>query len=166
MSLPPNAPAPLKAVAALAVAISLAVPLVQKLEGYEVVGYYDVAHVATNCWGHTGPEVRVGVTYAERVCLDNLSKDMMKHGKILLPCTPADAPPRVLAAAVSFTYNTGTFCTKTIGKRMAAGDYAGVCRAMSAWVYVKDPRTGKYVVNRGLVNRRAKERAYCESGLK
>ena len=67
----------------------------------------------------------------------------------------------MLAAATSLAFNIGTarFCDSTAARRFKAGDAAGGCRAMAAFVYAGGRKL------KGLVRRRAAEVALCLEGV-
>mgnify|MGYP001597181193 CR=1 FL=1 len=65
----------------------------------------------------------------------------------------------MLAAFVSFDFNTGAYCRSAIPALVAKGEDRAACAQLSRWVYVRGRRVP------GLVNRRAAERALCERGL-
>lgn len=139
-----------------------AVSLIAGFEGYRPVGYLDAGGVATDCFGHTGPEVKVGQVRTEQECMAELAQDAVKHGIAIDACLPPTTPSMSREAFTSTAYNigAGNFCGSTAAKRLKAGDLAGACAALEMWVKVD----GRVV--QGLVNRRAKERAWCEQGLK
>ncbi|WP_235891551.1 glycoside hydrolase family protein [Thalassobius litoralis] len=70
-------------------------------------------------------------------------------------------PTQTAAALLSWTYNVGVgaACRSTLVRRLNAAEWGAVCPELSRWT-----RAGGRVV-RGLVNRRAAERADCEAGL-
>lgn len=74
---------------------------------------------------------------------------------------PDAIPDKPYTAFLSLSYNigTGAFCGSTVARRANAGDLKGACNAIPAW-----NRAGGKVV-KGLVNRRAEERAICLEGL-
>jgi lysozyme len=113
--------------------------------------------------------VVVNQKYTEAECKESLESGLIRHAEPILKCTPALAGRTYqLAAAVSFGYNIGAanYCNSTTAKRFNAGDYKGACKAINEsdtgraqWVTAK----GKTL--KGLIDRRAAERALCERGL-
>lgn len=67
------------------------------------------------------------------------------------------------AALVSLGINIGTgkkgLSGSTLVKKLNAGDKAGAVSEFDKWVYGTDPKTGEKRVIKGLVNRRAKDKA-------
>lgn len=96
--------------------------------------------------------------------VDSIYAQGVRHC-VLVPLTEYE-----FGAYVSLAYSVGapTFCRKARpGKPpnlidlINAKRYAAACRRIEAFVYGPDGRGGKKVL-RGLVNRRAEERAICE----
>lgn len=145
---------------ALAAALAAA-SLIMPAEGERLNTYVDPVGIATTCYGHTGPDVKLGQHRSDDQCLDILATDIVKHQSGVARCVTRPLPVPVQAAMISFTFNAGEpkFCASTMARRLNAGDLRGACAELSKWVYA-----GKRKLP-GLVIRRAKERAYCEKGL-
>lgn len=159
---------PVRVIAALFAALAITTPFVASNEGRPAKSYIDGGGVLTGGWGHTGKDVpKAGTPISDELATQWLAEDLVKHGlKIVGPqCVQASVivsiQPYALAAFQDFALNVGThaFCTSTLVKKLNAGDTAGACAAMSAWVY----DNGKVV--QGLINRRQRERAVCEGKL-
>lgn len=152
--------------AAAAVALTMAVTTLKTDEGKKNVGYLDIAKIPTECYGHTGPEVRVGRWRSDAECEALLIADAREHMAGALRCTPeiADRPP-VLAAVTRLTFNIGVagYCGSSIARRFKAGDLRGGCDAFLLWN--KARVAGRLQEVRGLTNRRQSERAMCLQGL-
>lgn len=143
-------------------AVLAAMPLIAWFEGDGGrVGYRDIVGVPTYCYGGTGSGAVVGKRYSAAECQDQLARDVRRHAEAIAPCIKVAVPVQSHAALVSFAYNVGptAFCRSTVARRLNAGDLAGACAGLSAWTWAG----GREV--RGLVRRRAKERALCEQGL-
>lgn len=136
-------------------------PHLDRWEGNKLVGYRDIAGIATKCRGVTEGAV-VGRRYTPAECDEANAQAVLKHAQVVLTCTPQlrGHPPQ-LAMAISLTYNIGpsAYCRSTVARHFRAGDWQGACQAFLMW-----NRAGGYVV-KGLVNRRADEAAKCKSGL-
>jgi lysozyme len=154
-------------VAAVLAATAIAVPLIGKWEGLELVGYRDIGGIPTACAGHTAGAV-IGRRYALQQCMDYLAADALQKGMAIDACIQVPVPAASRAAFQSFAFNEGegAFCSSAMAAKLNAGDLAGACRQITQaddgkphWITVD----GK--VSRGLVARRAEERAYCERGL-
>lgn len=146
-----------------AVAAAILYTFVPAREGEVLTTYYDPVGIATVCYGDTDTAMAVpGATYTRGKCLQSLENQLIAHAEPVLACTPGvDESPEMTAAFVSLAYNigTGAFCRSTVARRFNAGDYAGSCAAIEMW----NKAGGK--VFKGLVRRRAEERALCERGI-
>lgn len=141
-----------------------AVPLVGGHEGEVLTTYTDPVGVSTVCYGDTDPGMAIpGVTYTREECLRSLERQLIAHAGPVVDCLGIDPEryPAQTAAFVSLAYNigAGTFCRSTAAKRWRAGDHAGACEAITWW-----NKAGGRVL-KGLVRRRADERALCLQGL-
>lgn len=151
-------------------------------EGVVKVGYLDAIGVPTKCMGDTR-DVIVGKQYTDSECLISMESALISHAKPVLKCTPVlKEYPEALAASVSFAYNLGSFayCNSEIAYNINKGNYETACKRFNEneqgqpqWIYA-DCKTkvvnGRSVRNclvlKGLVIRRAEERAMCERGFK
>lgn len=142
--------------ASLAAIIALATQMIDPWEGKVNVPYRDPVGILTVCYGHTGKDIEQR-RYSDAECLAILKKDVKAHAKAL-ECAGDGYKLREGAAFVTLAYNIGVagFCKGGVAKAAQASDYAGACAKMSAYVKAK----GK--VLKGLVDRRAYERAICE----
>ncbi len=150
---------------AVAGAVALAVPFLNKHEGVEYRPYKDVAGVWTVCQGITGPDVILGKVYTQRDCDTLLAKHLSIHQKAVDSALKVDVPVGTRAALYSLSYNIGTNAIRnsTVIRRMNRGDIRGGCDAFSMWD--KITVGGKKVVSKGLVNRRNAEIKLCVSEL-
>lgn len=148
--------------AAIAAAMGLAVPLIEKWEGTRTDPYRDLIGKWTVCTGETRVEMR---RYTPAECRDMLGKAIQSdYGAGVIKAVPALAKPeRVnqLAASVSLAYNIGVpaFTRSTVARRFNAGNWRGGCEAFMAWRFAG----GREV--KGLLNRRKEERALCLKGV-
>ena len=145
--------------AAILLATSIAAPMIFKWEGDERVASPDPIGIPTACSGHTRGVV-LGRRYSAEECRTLLVMDAAQHTAEIAHCIKVDVPPESLAAFGSFAFNVGApkFCTSTMNRKLNAGDLLGACAGLSRWTYAG----GRQL--RGLVNRRAEERAMCERG--
>lgn len=151
---------------AIGLAIALASSALERDEGKRNVSYADIAGIPTSCYGHTGPDVRVGQYRTDAQCRQLLRGDVAKHLQGVLSCSPVLAQyPEQLAAATRLTFNIGVtgYCRSSVAARFNAGDWRGACNAFLPWN--KARVRGRLVVVRGLADRRARERALCMTGL-
>lgn len=150
------------AIAGGSTAALAALGLIAAYEGKENEVYLDIVKVPTACYGHTGPEVKLGQRFSDEQCMDMLHRDVGKFSVAIDRCvTNPQVPAASWAAFISFSYNVGpdAFCKSTLVKKLNAGDVRGACAELSRWT-----KAGGQV-RQGLVNRRRSERAYCERGL-
>jgi len=138
--------------------VALATALIIQWEGRHVVPYHDPVGILTVCYGHTGPDVIAGKRYTLAECNALLQHDMAVAAAIVQRCLPMPKPDHVHAALVSATFNIGprVVCGSTLQRKALAGDWPGACAQLERWKYAQ----GR--VLRGLVLRRADERALCE----
>lgn len=142
-------------------AAAIATATVQRWEGREHVPYRDIVGIWTVCDGDTKGVVP-GRRETEAQCDARLERQLVAHAAPVLSCTPRlQARPQQLGAAISLAYNIGptAYCRSSVDRRFDAGDWRGGCDAFLKW-----NKAGGRVV-RGLVNRRAAERAICLKGL-
>ena len=145
----------------LSAVLLLAAPLVAKWEGVRYYAYPDPATGGapwTVCYGHTGPDVVRGKGYTLAECQALLQADLREADAIVRRCIARPMPTRVEAALVSLTFNVGPqpVCSGMLGRHARAGDWARTCASLDVY------RMAGGRVMRGLVLRRADERAVCE----
>jgi lysozyme len=147
--------------AGLAAVLALAAPLIQKWEGVKYETYIDVTGTPTACYGHTGPDVKLGQKYTKAQCDAFLDEDMREANYYVNKCIPGVKPLGAEAALTSAVFNIGpkVVCGSTLQGYALAHNWPAACAELSKWKYSK----GR--VFKGLVLRRADERALCERGL-
>ena len=151
--------------AAAASACALAAPLAMRFEGKRNVAYADrIASrpVPTTCFGHTGPEVKVGRRYSDRECAVLLDGDLSREAVGVYRCGPPAlaARPEVWAALTDLAHNIGiaATCRSSAMWWFQTGHWREGCGRIALF----DKAGGK--VRRGLVRRRAREVALCLKG--
>jgi lysozyme len=149
-----------KALAAVAGALVIAVPLVKPLEGRSLASYLDPVGIPTICYGSTAG-VKLGQTKTDAQCDALLANELGQAIASVDQLTIRQQPDTRRAALGSFVYNVGeqAFAGSTLLRKLNAGDVSGACAELSRWVYAKGVRLN------GLVQRRAAERELCEAGL-
>lgn len=157
-----------------ALAIALALPVVQKWEGTRTTAYLDHLGIPTICTGHTGPEVKLGLKVTAAQCDEWLKQDLQIAYDITQSCVPGYVPQSVRAAYTSFTFNVGSgapgrkdgMCVLKSGRvpqhvrQLQAGDFKAACDTLALW-----KKAGGAVSN-GIVNRRMDEISLCYRDLK
>lgn len=163
----------------VAAILLLAASIVGPFEGRVNGTYRDVVNVLTACDGHTGPDIVEGKKYTNAECDAFTREDLSEAYSHVRRCIKRDDMPNEVAAAfTSATYNLGPVivCKSTLSRMANAGDYAGACRQLThakvrrkingQWVTLEHGWTYAGGVRyRGLIRRRAAERAVCEQGL-
>lgn len=146
--------------AAAAAILALSGPLIAPSEGLMLASYRDPIGIVTACYGHTGPELRMGQRFSVPACKAIFDADQRKVIMQIGQCITAPVPVESFAALTSFGFNAGSrpVCTK-FAPLVNAGNLRGACAKLSLYVYA-----GKRKLP-GLVTRRARERAVCERGL-
>lgn len=131
--------------------------LIAPNEGKVNSTYIDPVGIATSCYGHTGPEVKLGQKFTDEQCLDQLAKDLSAHDKQMMNLVRVPLTDYQHAAFLSFTYNVGVgnFKSSTMLRKLNSKDYEGACEELSKWVYAKKQKLN------GLVTRRQQEKAVC-----
>lgn len=133
--------------------------LIADLEGCRLRPYQCSAGVWTSGIGHTAGVVPVRDITGREAAAD-LVADVLNTERRLAVCAPVKMPQPVYDALVSFAFNVGTgaACRSTLVGFINRQQWAQACEQLSRWVYVSG------VKNKGLENRRARERAYCLKG--
>lgn len=151
-----------KAGIGLTVAGSLAIGIVGGYEGLRTKAYRDIVGVPTVCFGETRG-VKMGDSYTVEECRAMLGDALVEFERGMRQCMvkPDSIPDKPYVAFLSLTYNIGigAFCKSTLVRKVNAGDIRGACNELPKW----NKAGGKVV--KGLVRRRAEERALCLSGL-
>lgn len=132
--------------------------LVQAYEGLRLNTYIDPVGIPTVCYGHTGPDVKLGQRYTKAQCEQILLSDIQKHRAGVEKCVTKPLTPNQRDAVVSFAFNVGVsrFCGSTMAKKLNRGDYIGAADEFPKWKYAKV--NGRNVVLPGLARRREAER--------
>ena len=143
--------------AGVASVLALAATVVTYYEGYYPNSYADPVGIPTICYGHTAG-VALGQTATREECEALLVGDLAEANSHVRRCIKVPLAPYQEAALTSAAFNAGPkiVCGSTLQAKANAGDYAGMCAELDRWVFAKGTRL------RGLVKRRASERAMCE----
>lgn len=128
--------------------------------------YADPVGIPTICYGHTGPDVRMGMRATEEECKRLLNGDLTSHWVGVRKCIKVPLHVHEAAAITSFAFNVGVAatCQSTMLRLLNAGEPPAVwCAQMHRWVYAT--KLGMKFLLNGLVNRRKEEYALCMSQL-
>lgn len=120
-----------------------------KIHGTLTIGY-----------GHTGPDVKPGMTVSQQFGDELLRKDLAETLAAVNAAVKVPLTDNQFGALVLFAFNIGAddFKTSTLLKRLNAGKYDAVPGQLARWVKSK----GKTM--QGLVNRRAAEAGLWAKG--
>lgn len=137
--------------------IAIAGTAATTFEGNVPTTYHDIGGTATACYGHTGSDVKAGVTYTQDQCAQWLHDDLLKAALGVQSCVTAPMSITQEAAYTDFAYNegVGTFCRSSVARLANAGDRKGSCAALGLYVYA----AGQKLL--GLIRRRAFEQNLC-----
>ena len=125
--------------------------------------YLDTGNVPTNCFGHTGPDVKLGQTKTQDQCIESFAQDLLKHDKQLRSVTKRPfVSDWQYGAMLDFTYNKGigTLSRSTMLRYFNRGENDKVCDELLRFVYGKN-KAGEKVVIKGLINRANAEWKWC-----
>ena len=147
-------------------------------EARKLTVYKDSAGIDTVCMGLIGPITKrhPGQPFTVDECKQAEVEYFTPMVRQMAKCVPAN-----VTADMSYgewvtyghwAYNTGTasFCNSTLGRKLAAGDHEGACRAMGAWTFitVKGRKVNCRTAGRlcpGIVTRRDLEVSMCLEAL-
>jgi lysozyme len=136
------------------------VQFIRDHEGFVAKAYRDDGRgVLTIGYGHTGPDVRHGMTITREDGEKYLARDIQRIATgVLIQTSGVSLNQNQFDALVSFAFNVGLHSLKvsTLLKRLKAGDLKGAAAEFPKWVHAG----GKPLP--GLVERRKAERALFE----
>jgi lysozyme len=145
--------------------LDLAASLVKQLEGYKSIGYLDSVGKPTDGYGHTGPEVRVGVAITQEIGDHDLDVDLsiadQRLQSVTQPIPLAKLAAHQRAALISFVFNVGADPKWSIWKDVNQGNLADVPAQLRRFVNGKI--AGKEQVIPGLEHRREAEALFWQT---
>lgn len=129
------------------------ISLIKSFEGLRLEAYKDIVGVWTIGYGHTGGDVRPGLTITEPQAVDLLHVDLGKFEDGINAMVKVTLTQNQFDALCSFTYNVGlgNFQKSTLLKKLNASDFKGASLEFAKW----RSAGGKVVPT--LVRRRAEE---------
>ena len=152
---------------ASAAALAIAIPAVQKYEGYAPTVVPDrlAGGLPTGRLGVT-ESVKLGETHDKAYWSARLAKRLADdYDAGIGKCIKVDLPDGVRAMAISTAYNAGiaAVCKSPMVAKWNAGDIEGGCKAIRGWRICSRPDGPgtPCIVVQGLVNRRNDEAAKC-----
>lgn len=144
-------------------------------ESTVLAAYKDPLGIWTACTGETAyvvtpGDIKAGAKYTKEQCTERLYDSMWKHAEPVIRCTaPAQLTTGQKVAFLDLAYNMGgtNFCSLTfLLAKVKAGDVPGSCAAISRYVMANRGKVDCRIRSNncyGVVLRREKERAICES---
>lgn len=128
--------------------------VVREFEGLRLEAYLDTGGVWTIGYGHTGEEVKRGLTIDLAQAETWLTEDLREAEGYVSKLVKVGLTQNQFDALVSFVYNIGgtAFGYSTLLRKLNAGDYEGAANQLLRW----NKDNGKVIG--GLTNRRKKER--------
>ena len=138
--------------------------LTESFEGLSLVSYPDPATGGepwTIAYGHTGPDVHLGMTITQEQAEDLLMQDVQKATADVNAKVTTDLTQEEFDALVDFVFNVGAgnFNASTLLKKVNAGDIHGAAAEFERW----DMAAGKHMA--GLLRRRHAEAEEFLSGM-
>lgn len=135
---------------------------IQLLKGFEsckLIAYPDTRRVWTIGWGHTGPEVQKGVRWSQREADTTFVRDIAWAENAVNTLVKIPLAQNQFDALVCFVFNIGepNFKLSTLLRKVNGYDMVGAQAQFPRWNKVTINH--KLVVDPGLVNRRAAEKA-------
>lgn len=127
--------------------------LTKQFEGLRPTAYQDSVGVWTIGHGHTGPDVRPGLSITQQQASDLLMKDVASAVADVNRLVRVTLNQNQFDALVDFVFNAGggNFATSTLLRNLNAGNYAAAAAQFPLWVHA-----GKQILA-GLVSRRNAE---------
>lgn len=127
--------------------------LTEQFEGCRLTAYQDQVGVWTIGYGHTGPDVKPGMTITSAQAQDLLAQDVQGATACVNNVVAVKLTQEEFDALVDFVFNlgAGAFSGSTMLRRLNAGDFTGAAAQFDLW-----DRAGGAVVA-GLLRRRQEE---------
>jgi lysozyme len=135
--------------------------LIRHFEQCRLTGYLCPAGVPTIGWGHTGPEVRVGMKITQQQADALFEQDLRKREAQVFHLVNVHLTQGQWDALVSFEYNLGegNLASSTLLEKVNAGDFRGAALEFPRWCH-----SGGEVLE-GLVLRRKAEQQLFLTGM-
>lgn len=133
--------------------------LTKSFEGLRLTAYQDVAGVLTIGYGHTGPDVKPGMTITEAEADVLLRADVEEAVATVNRVVTVLISQNQFDALVDFCFNAGSgnFLRSTLLRKLNAGDAAGAAAQFALWNHA-----GGEVVPGLTLRRRAEANLFLE----
>jgi lysozyme len=127
--------------------------LIRRFEGCRLTAYQDLKGIWTIGYGHTGPDVRPGMTITQEQAEALLAADLARFATGVEDSLARPVTQMQLDALVSLAYNIGlgAFRRSSVLRRLNARDEQGAAEAWILW------RDDGQPTEAGLARRRAAE---------
>lgn len=104
-------------------------------EGTVLRTYKDAVGILTIGVGHTGPDVKAGMTISREQAMELLADDVYEAEHSVNTLVRVPLNQNQFDALVSFVFNVGgtAFSKSTLLKKLNAGDYEGASKEFSRW---------------------------------
>ncbi|MBY0444878.1 MAG: lysozyme [Burkholderiales bacterium] len=131
------------------------IALIQKFEGLRLTSYQDSVGIWTIGDGHTGADVKPGMTINPSQVLILLQQDLERFESGVNKSVKVPLTQNQFDALISFSYNVGlgNFSKSTLLKRLNEANYSGAADQFPRW-----NKAGGQIL-KGLVDRRNAEAA-------
>ena len=135
------------------------ISLIKQFEGVRLTAYQDMVGVWTIGYGHTGPEVKKGLSITQQQADQLLAADLQTFETGVGKAVTVPLNANQFSALVSFSYNLGlaNLQSSTLLRLLNQGDYAGAAAQFPRW-----DRAGGQIVA-GLRRRRQAEQALFQT---
>jgi len=133
--------------------------LTEHFEGLRLTAYQDSVGVWTIGYGHTGPDVKPGLTITQEQASALLLRDVAGAVAAVNRLVTVPLTQNQFDALVDFTFNLGhgNLASSTLLRELNAGNTAGAAAQFLVWVYAGGVQLP------GLVKRRQAEAALFQS---
>lgn len=136
-----------------------AVSFIKRFESCRLAAYEDSRGVSTIGWGHTGPEVKLGLVWSQAQADAQLELDVEGAAAACARnIARLGLSEQQEAALISFEFNTGGLPHSQLAHFVNAGNWMAVAHAFLPWDHI-----GKAEL-KGLLIRRLEEAALFLSG--
>jgi lysozyme len=134
--------------------------LTEQFEGCRLTAYQDQVGVWTIGYGHTGPDVTLGLTITQDQAQNLLAQDVSSAAACVNNVVTVELAQDEYDALVDFVFNlgAGAFTGSTLLRDLNAGDFSAAAAQFDEW----DHAGGAVVA--GLLRRRQAEAALFSSG--
>lgn len=112
--------------------------LIEHFEKLELTAYLDQRGIPTIGWGHTGPEVHIGLVWTALQAALALGRDLIAAERIVTIGTRTVLNQNQFDALVSLAFNigAGNFMASTLRKMLNAGDIVGAGAQFVRWDFI------------------------------